>query len=117
MQNQHTRELISAGNTQQQQQQQQRSESPTVTPTCDDVPVVDEVLLVDDVPVVDDVPLVELMYLVFTRMPGASYRRRLGSLSLGLSDVFRALLSSLCVDPVLPPSLSTLSSLPLPSVK
>ena len=49
----------------------------------------------DDVPVVDDVPLVELMYLVFTRMPGASYRRRLGSLSLGLSDVFRALLSSL----------------------
>ena len=26
---------------------------------------------------VEDVPLVEIMYLVFTRMPGESYRRRL----------------------------------------
>ena len=28
----------------------------------------------------EDVTLVEFMYLVFTRMPGESYRRRLGSL-------------------------------------
>ena len=27
----------------------------------------------------EDVPLVEFMYLVFARMPGESYRRRLGS--------------------------------------
>ena len=31
-----------------------------------------------------DVPLVEFMCLVFTRMPGESYRRRLGSLLLCL---------------------------------
>ena len=30
----------------------------------------------------EDVPLVEFMYLVFTRMPSESYRRRLGSLLL-----------------------------------
>ena len=30
----------------------------------------------------EDVPLVEFMYLVFTRMPGESYRRRLWSLLL-----------------------------------
>ena len=35
------------------------------------------------------------MYLVFTRMPGESYRRRLGSLLLYLCDVFRALINSL----------------------
>ena len=35
------------------------------------------------------------MYLVFTRMPGESYRRRLGSLLLCLCDVFRALINSL----------------------
>ena len=29
---------------------------------------------------VEDVPLVEFMYLVFTRMPGESYSRRLRSL-------------------------------------
>ena len=40
-----------------------------------------------------DVPLVEFMYLVFTRMPGESYRRRLGFLLLCLCYVFRALLS------------------------
>ena len=34
------------------------------------------------------------MYLVFTRMPGGSYCRRLGFLLLYL---FRALISSLCV--------------------
>ena len=34
--------------------------------------------------------LVELMYLVFTRMPGKTYRRRLRSLLLCLCDVFRA---------------------------
>ena len=35
------------------------------------------------------------MYLVFTRMPGESYRRPLRSLSLYLSYVFRALINSL----------------------
>ena len=30
----------------------------------------------------EDVPLVAFVYLVFTRMPGESYRGRLGSLSL-----------------------------------
>ena len=41
------------------------------------------------------VPLVEFMYLVFTRMPGESYRRRIGSLLLYLGYVFRALINSL----------------------
>ena len=35
------------------------------------------------------------MYLVFTRMPGESYRRRLRSLLLRLCDVFRVLITSL----------------------
>ena len=35
------------------------------------------------------------MYLVSTRMPGESYRRRLRSLLLCLCDVFRALINSL----------------------
>ena len=39
--------------------------------------------------------LVDSMYLVFTRMPGLSYHRRLRSLLLCLCDVFRALLSFL----------------------
>ena len=43
----------------------------------------------------EDVPVVELMYLVFTRMPGESYRRPLGSFLLCLCDVFRALINSL----------------------
>ena len=43
----------------------------------------------------DDVPLVEFMYLVFTRMPGENYRRRLRPLLLYLSDVIRALINSL----------------------
>ena len=34
------------------------------------------------------VPLVELMYLVFTRMPGESYHRQLRSLLLYLCYVF-----------------------------
>ena len=42
-----------------------------------------------------NVPLVELMYLVFTRMPGESYRRRLRSFLLYLCYVFRALINSL----------------------
>ena len=42
----------------------------------------------------EDVPLVEFMYLVFTHMPGESYRRRLRSL-LYLCYVFRALIISL----------------------
>ena len=32
----------------------------------------------------EDVPLVEFVYLVFSRMPGESYRRGLGSLLLYL---------------------------------
>ena len=36
-----------------------------------------------------------VMYLVFTRMPGESYRRQLGSLSLYFCYVFWALISSL----------------------
>ena len=43
----------------------------------------------------NDVPLVEFMYFVFARMPGESYRRRLGSLLLYVCDVFRALINSL----------------------
>ena len=46
----------------------------------------------------EDVPLVEFMYLVFTRMPSESCRRRLGSLLLYLFDVFRALINSLGSD-------------------
>ena len=42
-----------------------------------------------------DVPLVEFMYLVFTRMPGESYHMRLRSLLLYLCYVFRALINSL----------------------
>ena len=41
-----------------------------------------------------DVPLVEFMYLVFTRMPGKSYRRRLRSLLLYLCYVFLTLINS-----------------------
>ena len=41
-----------------------------------------------------DVPVVQFMYLVFTRMPGESYRRPLRSW-LCLRDVFRALINSL----------------------
>ena len=40
------------------------------------------------------VPLVEFLYLVFTRMPGVSYRRRLRSLLLYLCYVYRALINS-----------------------
>ena len=43
----------------------------------------------------EDIPVGEFMYLVFTRMPGESYRRRLRSLLLCLSDVFRELINSL----------------------
>ena len=42
-----------------------------------------------------NVPLMEFMYLVFTRMPGESYCRRLRSLLLCLCDVFRTLINSL----------------------
>ena len=41
----------------------------------------------------EDIPLAEFMYLVFTRMPDESYRRRLRSL-LYLCYVFRALINS-----------------------
>ena len=42
-----------------------------------------------------DVPLLEFMYLVFARMPGESYRRRLRSLLLCWCDVLRAIINSL----------------------
>ena len=42
-----------------------------------------------------DIPLVEFMYLVFTRIPGESYLKRLWSLVLYLCYVFRALINSL----------------------
>ena len=50
------------------------------------------VVVVSVVLKIGDVPLVEFMYLVFTRMPGERYRRRLGFLLLRL---FRALINSL----------------------
>ena len=40
-------------------------------------------------PFFEDVSLVEFMYLVFTRMPGESYRRRRGSLLSYLCYVVR----------------------------
>ena len=49
----------------------------------------------DKLRMAENVPLVEFMYLVFTRMPGDSYRRRLRSLLWCLCDVFRALINSL----------------------
>ena len=36
---------------------------------------------------IEDVALIEFMYLVFTRMPGESYRGRLRSLLLCMCDV------------------------------
>ena len=45
--------------------------------------------------IVEDVLLVKFTYLVFTRMPGESYRRRFRSLLLCLCYVFRALVNSL----------------------
>ena len=39
---------------------------------------------------IECVLLVEFMYLIFTRMPGESYRRRLRSLLLCLCDVFQS---------------------------
>ena len=43
----------------------------------------------------EDVPLVGFIHLIFTRMPGESYRRRLRSSLLNLFSVFRALINSL----------------------
>ena len=60
------------------QVQQRRPESPTVTlawHACQYVSIT----------MYEDVTLVEFMYLVFTRMPGESYRRRIRSLLLYLS--------------------------------
>ena len=37
----------------------------------------DQTLASDLILSLEDIPLVEFMYLVFTRMPGESYRRRL----------------------------------------
>ena len=41
------------------------------------------------------VPLVELMYLVFTRMPGERYHRRPQSLLVCLCEGFQAMTNSL----------------------
>ena len=49
----------------------------------------------EDVGLVEAVPLVEFMDLVFTCMPGESYRRRLRSLLLRLCCVFRGIINSL----------------------
>ena len=43
-----------------------------------------------------DWPVVELIYLVFTRMPGESHRRRFSSLLFCACDVLRAVIISLC---------------------
>ena len=43
----------------------------------------------------EDVTVVEFIYLVFTRMPGESYRRRHRFLLLYLCYVYRALINSL----------------------
>ena len=51
------------------------------------------------IPSGEDAPLVEFLYLVFTRMPGDSYRRRLRSL-LCLCDVFGALINSPMCSPL-----------------
>ena len=69
------------------QEQQQRPQSPTVTLTWHACKY--------KVHKPEDVPLVEFMYLVFTCMPGESYRRRLRSLLLYLCYVFWALINSL----------------------
>ena len=42
----------------------------------------------------EDTLLMEFMYLVFTRMPGETYRKRLRPLLLYLCEVFRATISS-----------------------
>ena len=42
-------------------------------------------------------PLVESVYLVLTRIPDESCRKRFGSLSSLSCDVFRALINSLCL--------------------
>ena len=57
----------------------------------------------------EDVPLAEFMYLVFTRMPGEHYSRRLRSLLLYLCYVFRALINSLVLGVRVTQSESTLS--------
>ena len=44
-----------------------------------------------------DAPKAVLMYLVFTRMPGESYSRRLRSLLVCSCDVFPALIHTPCV--------------------
>ena len=46
----------------------------------------------------EDEPLAEFVHLAFTRMPGESHCRQLGSLLLCLCDVFEVLInSSLCL--------------------
>ena len=60
--------------------------SPSLTSLTVSVDVKHQVYLL--ITELEDVPLVEFMYLVFTRMPGESYRRQLRSLLLYLCYVF-----------------------------
>ena len=76
VQNQHTRELISAQKTSHKHNNKDPSRLKGAS-------------------FFEDVHLVEFMRLVFTRMPGESYRRQLRSLLLGYCDVCRALIISL----------------------
>ena len=79
------------------QTQQQKPESPTVTLTWHACKYKVHKLYQRYIPwwYIEDVPVVEFMYLVFTRKPGESYRRRLMSLLLFLCYVLRALIYSL----------------------
>ena len=52
------------------------------------------VFVLNSFQVLTDAPLAESVYLVFTRMPGMSYRRWLRSVLLCLCGVFRALINS-----------------------
>ena len=56
-----------------------------VSPTSEDI----KPLIIINILVAEDVPVVEFMYLVFTRMPGDGYSRRLRSwLFVCVTDVF-----------------------------
>ena len=80
------------------QTQQQRKKSkldPSYACMCTPVSSVPEIEGHMGPSVLMNIPLVEFVYLAFTRMPGESYRRRLGSLLLCLCDGFRALINSL----------------------
>ena len=99
-QNQHARELISAGKTSHKHNSKDLSRLPGTRVNTRYINSIFEgvyVIVFTHMPgetYTEDVPLVAFVYLVCTRMPGESYRRLLGSL-LCLCDVFRALINSL----------------------